>query len=182
MKMKKTLVVVDMQDDFLVHFQDDGANLVDRCKRLIKLASKRGWSIVFLEFNDCGETVHELTSAALNENHCNVFFATKDMRDGSKQVETLVWKNELPTDFVVCGIFTEQCVISTVKGLHVRMPESKIALAWEACGAGSAVGHYRKMQKNVPAEFHKQLKHELELPFYKRPSTIVKIVERCEEL
>jgi nicotinamidase-related amidase len=126
-----TLVVVDMQPEFIAA-RDKKVQL--HCKRAIAKAIKQRASIVFVEFVDHGDTLPCLTK--LTRGYDKVYHVSKDEWDGSQQSLAVIRQNKLSGKrFVVCGVYTDCCVNATVGGLVRSVPDSRIKVLRNACGA-----------------------------------------------
>jgi nicotinamidase-related amidase len=132
--MSYTLIIVDMQ----ARFSAATKKIVQRnCQVEIRKAIKNNIPIVFLEFEDCGPTLRSLTDIVANANYSYAYKAVKPINDGSEHVLSLLRKKKLPrTDFRVCGVNTDCCVLSTVEGLDSKIAKKlKIEVVSKACGS-----------------------------------------------
>jgi len=175
--VKKTLVVVDMQRAF--KYSEEA---IDGCTALIKEFIAHKWPIIFLEWHGEGHTYEELQS--LCDGYKNVYFATKDQRDGSREVMNIVESHRLSKHFVVCGCYTEQCVYKTVVGLYVRA-NTKPALVWDACSRGAGQFYCTERLRVLKKEdFYKYLSFDdtLDAKLQRAPQKVVKIVENAKEI
>lgn len=123
-----TLVVVDMQPNFN---SANGKRVRENCLREVKAAVIAGADIIFLEFSFYGPSHSDLTEAAGK----NYYVQSKTLDDGSAEVESQVRAKRLPVHFKVCGINTDCCVASTVRGLTARFPRSTIEVVADACAS-----------------------------------------------
>jgi nicotinamidase-related amidase len=121
-----TLVVVDMQPGFTSACRK---RVRINCLREVRKAYEAGAFIIFLELDGYQSTFFDLLSAA--EGHFIILDKFSD--DGSKEVEREVRRNKRSTNFKVCGINTDCCVASTVRGLTARFPMSTIEVIADAC-------------------------------------------------
>jgi nicotinamidase-related amidase len=127
MKAKYTLVVVDVQYGFLKSDSLHGGVycLAKNILAQIDRANKDGATVMFVEFACWGETM--MTLARRAKKKC---FAVKTQMDGSEEVLDEAKRRRLPLKFKVCGIYTSQCVVNTLKGL---LEKGYPAKALEGC-------------------------------------------------
>lgn len=121
-----TLVVIDMQDSF---GSSRHANVIKACQREIKLAIRRKYAIIFLEFEHCGSTNSALTN--LVQGYDKVYFKTKPDNDGSYEVNEVIKQYNLYHNVRVVGVNTSYCVYDTVEGL--RSYCGSITVVADAC-------------------------------------------------
>lgn len=126
--MPYTLLIIDMQPDCFN--SATGKRVRKNCLREIKQAVKDQAHILFLEYYASGDTDPELLAAA-PEGSRSILIKHQD--DGSREVEDHVRVFKRPTNFRICGINTDYCVLSTVRGLTSRFPMSKIQVVADAC-------------------------------------------------
>jgi nicotinamidase-related amidase len=127
-----TLVIVDMQPAFNAANRD---RVVSNCFREILLAIKNDFPILFLEFDGYYNTHQKLMGAVKSSGYANYYVRLKNEDDGSDQIRRVVFDHALPKNFRVCGVNTDCCVASTVKGLAARYPDSIIEVIADACGS-----------------------------------------------
>lgn len=97
--------------------------------------------IIFLEYNQSGDTLPQLLSLVRGYPH--VFRTTKNQDDGSKEVAAVLKKNKLPHKTVrVCGVNADACVERTISGLCRKYPRTEIIVVKNACGTCGGPGHY----------------------------------------
>lgn len=127
----------------------NGKRVFKNCIREIKQAVIDSADIIFLEFSFYGPTHPELTDVA----GPNYYVQSKTMDDGSAEVEAQVRAKRLPVHFKVCGINTDCCVASTVRGLTARFPRSTIEVVADACDSdwyhNRGLNEMKKLQGNV---------------------------------
>ena len=138
-------MVVDMQQDFNAA---NGKSVVSNCKKVIKQAMLDDASIIFLEYNGCGPTKYELFN--LTDGYANTYVDIKDEDDGSLEVAVLIRKHKLNKNHIkVCGVNTDCCVASTVRGLTSRFLNANIEILASACASDwnhpSGLSALRKM-------------------------------------
>ena len=132
------LVVVDMQEHFLRYFNSDGypekSFVIENCKKLINKAMKDNNPIIFLEFKGCGETIPELSDLAKDYEH--KYVGIKETCSGADQIKEIVDRYNLQSKYLmISGIWTDQCVLSSVSGLRSKYPDSHISVIANACGS-----------------------------------------------
>lgn len=129
--MSYTLVVIDMQPEFLAAgFPDSLSNV----KREVKKAIDSKAHILFVEYNLAGPTNPDIVRIAKDYN--NAFFVIKEDDDGSTEVKRAIWKHKAPSNTIkICGVNTECCVRSTVVGLCHKMPSATIEVLEHACNS-----------------------------------------------
>jgi len=125
-----TLVVVDMQDTF--KFAKEPA-VIKACQREIKLAIRRNYGIIFLEFEYCGNTISELKN--LVNGYGKAYFAIKSRDDGSREAIELINQHNLYHNIRIVGVNTSYCVYETVEGLTNY--HGKITVVADACNCHS---------------------------------------------
>lgn len=118
----KTLVIIDMQSEFLGVCQwyqptccliDD---IVPTICSLVRHAKNNGWAIIVVEFRDHGETDRAIHNSLVGYSHWATVY--KKGMDGGKQVVDCINKHpSWPLNILVCGLYGPQCVASTVSGM-----------------------------------------------------------------
>ncbi len=128
------LMIIDMQEEFL--------NVGPCPKRLkgtiiqnahqVQLAKRRKAPIIVVEFADRGDTVDEITR--LLAQYSSVIKITKHVRDVAHDMPPRV-QNLLRQVAVlrVVGVNTNECVESSVIGMHCMFPNLTIQLVRRAC-------------------------------------------------
>lgn len=126
-----TLVVVDMQPYFSAA---NSRSVIKNCKREIEAAMLKRAAIIIVEFNNCGPSVKSLLN--LVDGYDRLHFAHKDTDDGSAEVEKIIKDEGLAAkQLKVCGVNTDCCVQSTVRGLTARLPNATIEVIGDACNS-----------------------------------------------
>lgn len=116
-----TLLIIDMQENFLCHsFFSDNLDARDiknqaikNIKKHIRRATKDNANIVYLEYDGFGNTIDALITPQYDNNRI-----TKNGRCGALEVYYLVKQCNFSTRLKICGIFADQCVKETVRGLR----------------------------------------------------------------
>lgn len=140
----KVLVVVDVQPNFL-HGHDPG--YLDKVVAVVREARAQNRLILLLEHNGAGQT-HERIRGVLDgyEHHS---YLTKWNWGGSLQVEIeLTHRKIQPTGFEVCGLYSEQCVVSTTDGLLDRYVGVPVDIKAAACLNLQSMNWARYAQRN----------------------------------
>ncbi len=120
----RTLVIVDMQDEFVDYEWNydeneipiDYTEIVPGICSLVQYAIKNCWSIIFVEFDPYGTTIEILSELVADYQH---FMAVQKYgQDGGPQViECLQEHPQWSRHLLVCGLYGDACVPSTVQGL-----------------------------------------------------------------
>lgn len=98
------LVVIDMQAEF-----HPAQGVIHGCKIAIKNAVAQGFHIIFLEYNNWGNTLSELMALVENYPNHNVFKKSSD--SGAELLKHWI-KDDYPIWF--CGVNLCACVSSTI--------------------------------------------------------------------
>jgi nicotinamidase-related amidase len=121
----RTLVVVDIQSYFV---KDVHRQFIEGVESLVRSAIALGWSIILLEFRPTetyGATWQRIIDLLKGYDRWDT--AYKGQPDGSTEVQQLCHKNQYTIEgFVVCGVYTDQCVLETVTGLASKYPRSAV--------------------------------------------------------
>lgn len=112
----ETLVVIDMQEGFHTASHYD-TNLA--VEREIARARDLGHSIIFVEYENYGDTNLNLRSIAHDYDRLHVISKSGD--DGSCEVMDCILKNNLPRTLRVCGVNGDACVYLTLCGLASKV-------------------------------------------------------------
>lgn len=109
-------------------------SVIESCQKEIIHAMNVSANIIFLEYKDAGKTIRNLSK--LINNYNKVWFATKDIEDGSSWVQEILNKNNIsPRLIKVAGVQTDMCVYNTVEGLRTIYPKARLHALRNACGA-----------------------------------------------
>ena len=125
-----TLVVVDMQTHFVT---TENLEFTKNIQREINQAVQDEAQIVFVEYSGSGETLQDLVS--LTKDYYRKHTIAKYHNDGSSEIQSLVEKESLSTDFKVVGVNTDFCVKETVQGLSKKFPKGNIDVLWDCCAS-----------------------------------------------
>jgi nicotinamidase-related amidase len=126
-----TLVVIDMQREFEASLQK---RVQKHCIKEITEAKSRGYAIILVEYVGYGHTLPKLFKIV--DDYHRAFISRKCRDDGSDGVSNLIKSNHLHSNLRICGVNTDACVLSTVRGLTKKMKRAKIHVVANACGTG----------------------------------------------
>lgn len=157
--MKKLLVVVDMQNDFINGSlgSDEAQKIVPTVKDKIEEYKKAGEKIIFtrdthyenylktqegkyLPVEHCifGTEGHEI-SAMLDTSDCEVFDKTSF---GSLELAEHITKISDDLDEIeLCGLCTDICVVSNALILKAKFPEMKVTVDASCCAGVTIESH-----------------------------------------
>jgi nicotinamidase-related amidase len=126
----RVLVVVDVQHPYLT--AADTA-YVKRVARLVEAARSAGYFICFLQQRGPSHHVHaDLLHVVEGYRHWGK--ATKGLWNGSMWVQQMIRENGIvPSHFLVCGAFTEECVLATLEGLRYRYGGTPLVVCRNEC-------------------------------------------------
>ena len=118
-----------MQTEFL-NLSKHYKKVILPIKQQIISSQKERCPTIFIEYFGLSETISDLTILIENE----VAFGKKHGRDGSKKILEIIKENKWKTNLLkVCGIFAEECVLSTVEGLLKKTKTKEINVNHKAC-------------------------------------------------
>jgi nicotinamidase-related amidase len=144
------LVIIDMQEGFLSALESDIKHTaIQNCAVLVERAINHDEPIIFLEWNDGvnigGEGAFKATTPELldlTKDYKNRYTIYKKQQDGSDKVQLVVKHHKLNAEIIkICGIFTDQCVLSTVFGLIDKFKTSKVLVYETAVATSSSYSH-----------------------------------------
>jgi nicotinamidase-related amidase len=138
--------MVDMQPYFALE-----KDIIPQCKREIKKAIAGKEYIIFLEFNNCGVTDDALIKMIIGYSNCSII--SKCDNDGSFAIiKEMKEENLKYTHFKVCGVYTDQCVLSTVRGLNGKLKQCTIEIIQDAVKTIPLDTHMRALEnmKQMP--------------------------------
>jgi nicotinamidase-related amidase len=131
MSPDKTLIIIDVQSKFFPSkIKKRFTRCIIECAKLASYAIINSIPIIVLEYENYGPT-HLLLRKTFR-NYPYLYSATKSIRDGSPEIQKIIISLDLPQNFIVCGMFLDQCVAATVIGLSNRYPGSEIEVIKEA--------------------------------------------------
>lgn len=152
-----TLAVIDMQKYFLnrfKHFNKPTNGVLEGCKKEITKAIADKAKIVFVEYSSYGDTAEELVQITRDADY-PVYYTIKTDDDGGVEIaETIKTQKLSKRKIRICGINTEYCIKSTVRGLLRAMKTSVIEVISDACGSPwdheGGVEELEEMSENFP--------------------------------
>lgn len=122
------LLIIDMQHPFV---KDDDER-VARVALLARQARERGNHICVIQ-DTHGRPLFSLIKAEL-DGYANQSEGWKSQWDGSLQVQIALGdKLIVPTSFMLCGAFAEECVFDTLIGVRDRYPGIPLSVVRDAC-------------------------------------------------
>jgi len=129
---ERTLVVVDVQTQFVAGASED---MFLELEALVLRARRRGWPIIFLEFEgEFGDTVERLLK--LVEGYERAVRVYKGQWSGVGEVSKTCREQGFGTDlFQVCGAYSDQCVQATVRDLSLNFRQCLVEVVVKACAA-----------------------------------------------
>lgn len=128
-----TLVIIDMQGGFKA---SKSRPTIRSIIQQIRLSKSYNWPIVVVEFEEFGKTLYTLRREL--EGYDKVRYVTKDKEDGSDEIYGALRELTKCLNLRICGVNTDQCVYSTVRGL--RMYEKYRINVWSP-GTNSEESH-----------------------------------------
>jgi nicotinamidase-related amidase len=155
--MDYSLVIVDMQTGFVAA---NSRKTLKNCKREIRKAIKDDANIIFVEYNGCGRTIKELTEITDKIAYKKKFVAIKRKNSGAKIILKTMKKNNIPTtkhtNFRVCGVNTDACVLETVEDLAraLRQRSYNIEVILSACNSSYSHKDGVSDLKNLAKDFN----------------------------
>ncbi|MCL2636830.1 MAG: cysteine hydrolase [Oscillospiraceae bacterium] len=156
--MKKLLLVIDMQNDFITGAlgSPQAQAIVPAVKSKIEQYKRENHKIIFtrdthgedyistqegrfLPVPHCitGTEGHEITPE-LNTSGCEIF---DKPTFGSLDLAEQVAANENYDEIELCGLCTDICVVSNALILKAKLPETKIVVDAECCAGVTAESH-----------------------------------------
>jgi len=125
-----TLVIVDMQHEFLSWFIEKTRNrLVENTCNFVALAMRDDAPIILVEYGGCGQTHGAIYETI--EDYLVQETVTKYTADGSQEIIEAIESHNWPKKLLVCGIYGNECVFDTVDGLRNKYDVSILPEAIE---------------------------------------------------
>jgi len=137
--MQYTLVVVDMQPDFLASLA-----CKEQVKKEVRKAVRSNNPIIFLEYkDDLGYYKYKPTYKDLVPVGYDKVIKSKKTEDsGARNVVIHLNKKKLPKKLKVCGVNTQYCVFETVSNL-IRFNKLDVTVVAKACNCENKNSHER---------------------------------------
>lgn len=103
---------------------------------LAKMAASRKWPIILVEMDGASETYPEIFAEASKTKHVVV---AKSGNNGSEPIFDVCDRFHIGSErFVVCGVNTDACVLSTVRGLIRANHQTDVFVVKDACNTDNA--------------------------------------------
>lgn len=135
--MAYTLTIIDMQPEFEAA---NGKRVYNSVLREIKRAIEKRAAIIFVEYGNLS-TLHTKTRRGLRfaaSHYDRVFDVIKFQNDGSVPIMDCIKRNRLSHHIKVCGVNTDACVISSVRGMNkASKKKAKIQVIADACATAN---------------------------------------------
>ena len=157
--MKKLLIVVDMQNDFITGAlgSEEAQKIVPYVREKIEAYKKAGHTVIFTRDTHCedylstqegknlpvphcikGTKGHEI-APELNAEGCEVFdkpnFGSLEL--GRRVAEIAAGYDEVE----LCGLCTDICVVSNALILKAQLPETRVVVDSKACAGVTVESH-----------------------------------------
>lgn len=113
----RTLVIIDMQYDFLDHskYPRQLKKLKENITSLIDEWIQNEWPIIVVEFEGSGRTIDQIWTAI--GFYPKVYSVVKSECDGSKEIIEKIRARKLSKRLNVCGVYSDECVRATIEGI-----------------------------------------------------------------
>ena len=161
--MKKTLIVVDMQNDFIdmALGTPEAVAIVPKVKEKIARFIENGDEVIFTRDTHEENYLHTPEGKKLPVPHCikgtegwqineKVYKEGCPIIDkpsfGSLELAEWVAAQELVEEIVVIGLCTDICVISNVMILKARLPEVPISVVGSCCAGVTPESHQNALE------------------------------------
>ncbi|HOO26969.1 MAG TPA: isochorismatase family cysteine hydrolase [Lachnospiraceae bacterium] len=158
--MKRVLIVVDMQNDFIVGSLGtrEAQGIVENVKCKIKQYEDRGDTVIFTRDTHTNEYLFTLEGKNLPVEHCIRGTAGWMIADGLEGAQSYIyvdkpsfgwlgWKklfeeNKLdPSEIELCGLCTDICVVSNALILKAVFPETPLSVDASCCAGVTPKTH-----------------------------------------
>lgn len=131
--MSYTLCVIDMQHGFVA---SRSKGVKTGCSSAIKQAIKDKASIVFVEYKGFGDTILSLGKLVKTPRYYKFCRVIKDCQDGGEILHEAIMRRRFPKSRIkICGVNTDQCVLSTTRTLAKHLSNSKFEVLDKACNS-----------------------------------------------
>lgn len=139
--MKTTLVVIDMQHDFLWAGVKEYHKAIRGTLEQIRLAKNRGDHILMVEFDAVarGKKINDSVGSSARKSHTSltkalknypkVTYVFKNQMDGGAEVVKTLRDKKIPRSTIrVCGVYAGHCVENTVMTMSKKLTKSTIKI------------------------------------------------------
>ncbi|MGN0557271.1 MAG: cysteine hydrolase family protein [Acutalibacteraceae bacterium] len=156
--MSKTLIVVDMQNDFIFGALGTPAAvaILPRVKRKIDDYLAHGWKVIFTRDTHGEDYLATREGRQISRPHCIVGTAGHRIADeldvpaclhlDKPSFGTLKWADFDLNDIEIVGVCTDICVISNALILRAAFPESPITVDVQCCAGTTPSAHKAALQ------------------------------------
>lgn len=129
-QFEKTLIIIDMQTEFMNHYGDEESIVPAICS-LIECARRHEWPIIVLEYEMNGITIEKIRNSLEGYHRQKTVYKIRN--DGGQEVlECMDNHPAWPLNLLVCGIYGNACVPSTVAGLFGNSDAVEIDVVTDA--------------------------------------------------
>lgn len=129
-QFEKTLIIIDMQTEFMNHYGDEESIVPAICS-LIECARRHEWPIIVLEYEMNGITIEKIRNSLEGYHLQKTVYKIRN--DGGQEVlECMDNHPAWPLNLLVCGIYGNACVPSTVAGLFGNSDAVEIDVVTDA--------------------------------------------------
>jgi nicotinamidase-related amidase len=120
------LVIIDVQTQYAGH-----RAIANACAALALEARDANRPIFVVEYIGNGETHTAITQKLIK--YERTFTVRKESCDGSQAIRAMLRQTKLqPDNFLICGLYRNDCVLATVEGLAAKYPKSSITVDMNA--------------------------------------------------
>lgn len=128
--MSEAFVVIDMQPEFK---QPSYKRIIPHIRMKIGGAKYFDHHVIFVEYKDCGDTLPELVKDTKAHHPSKVHFITKKGCNGAIELSKKLRKLKIER-INVGGVNSDVCVMETIEGVALLMPELKVSVLESCCG------------------------------------------------
>ena len=155
--MKKALIVIDMQNDFIdgALGTDEAQKIVPQVKAKIKEAEQNGTNVIFTRDTHNSLYLHTQEGKNLPVEHCIEGTKGHEIHNDLKQECSVIFDkptfgsialanfitDSCVTEIELCGVCTDICVISNALLLKAFLPEAKITVDSSCCAGTTPQNH-----------------------------------------
>ncbi len=151
--MKKTLIVVDMQNDFIdmALGTKEAASILPNVKVKIEHYAKNGWEIIFTRDTHTADYLNTPEGKKLPVEHCIKGTRGWEIAEGLYVAGSKIinkpnfgwpdWKNEQLEDVEIIGLCTDICVVSNALIIKATFPEARVSVDANCCAGVTPESH-----------------------------------------